>query len=86
MYNREIDGCETNPKKWSTTIVSKHIPSGLSMSTITSFKSIENKHMYRAKDCMKKFCEFVREQAMKIISFFFKKNEVINKRAPGIIW
>ena len=29
--------------------------------------------MYRAKDCMKKFCEFVREQAMKIISFFFKK-------------
>ena len=55
------------------------------MYTITSFKSIENKHMYRAKDCMKKFCEFVREQAMKIISFFLKKNEVINKRAPGII-
>ena len=41
--------------------------------------------MYRAKDCMKEFCEFVREQAMKIISFFLKKNEVINKRAPGII-
>ena len=32
---------------------------------------------------MKKFCEFLREDAMKIINF--KKNEAINKRAAGII-
>ena len=31
---------------------------------------------------MKKFREFLREHAMKIINFF-KKNEVINKRAAG---
>ena len=54
------------------------------MSTISSFKSIENKHdTYRGKDCMKKFCEPLREHAMKIINFFLKK-EVINKRAAGI--
>ena len=32
------------------------------MSTILSFKSKENKHYeYRGKDCMKKFCESLRE-------------------------
>ena len=35
---------------------------------------------------MKRFCESLREHAMKIINFKKKKNEVINKRAAGIIW
>ena len=40
----------------SATKVSEHIPSGFSMSKISSFRSIENKHdLYRGKDCMKKF-------------------------------
>ena len=53
--------------------VSEHIPSGFSISTISSFKSIESKHdVYRCKDCMRKFCESLREHAMKIIIFFFK--------------
>ena len=44
------------------------------MSTISLFRSIENKHdVYRCKDCMKKFCEFLREYAMKIINFKEKK-------------
>ena len=52
---------------------------------ISSFKSIENKHdVYRAKNCTKKFCEFLREHAIKIINFKKKKNEGINKRAAGI--
>ena len=39
------------------------------MSTISSFKNIENKHdVYRGKNCMKKFCESLREHAMKIIN------------------
>ena len=41
---QKIDGCKNNPQNSSTTKVSKHIPSGLSMSTISSFRSIENKH------------------------------------------
>ena len=42
------------------------------MSTIFSFKTIENKHgVYRGKDCMK-FCESLREHAMKKINFFKK--------------
>ena len=71
----KTDGCKNNPENSSTTKVSEHIPSGFSMSTISSFRSIENKHdVYRGKDCMKKFCESLREHTMKIINF--KKKEI----------
>ena len=67
-------GFKNKPEKLPTTNVSEHIPSGFSMSVLSSFKSIENKHdVYRVKDCMKKFCEFLREHAMKIINFKKKK-------------
>ena len=52
----KIDGCKNNPESSYTTKVSEHISLGFSMSTISSFKSIENKHdVYRGKDCMKSF-------------------------------
>ena len=52
----KIGGCKNNPENSATTKVSKHIPSGFSISTISSFRSTENKHdVYRDKDCMKKF-------------------------------
>ena len=52
----ETDGCKNNPENSSTTKVGEHIQSGFSMSTILSFKSIENKHdVHRGKDYMKKF-------------------------------
>ena len=40
----DFDGCKNNPEISSTIKVSEHIPSGFPMSTISSFKSIENKH------------------------------------------
>ena len=44
------------------------------MSTISSFTSKENKHdVYIGKDCRKKFCEFLRENVIKIINFKNKK-------------
>ena len=52
----KIDGCTNNPENSSTTKVTKHIPSGFSTSTISLFRSTENKHdVYRGKDCMKMF-------------------------------
>ena len=71
----KIDGCKNNPEILSTTKVSEHMPSGFSMSTISSFRSIGNKHdVYRGKDCMKKFCEFLREHAMK--KLILKRNHM----------
>ena len=50
------------------------------MSTIWSFDGIENKHVvYRGKDCMKKFCESLREHAMKVIKFENKKIPLTSK-------
>ena len=44
----KINGCRNNPENSSTAKVSEHIPSGFLMSTISSFRSIENKHgVYR---------------------------------------
>ena len=66
----KTDGCKNDPENSSTIKVGKHIPSGFSMSTMSSFKSIENKHdVYRGNDWMKKFCESLREHLMKILNF-----------------
>ena len=79
----KTDGCKNNLENSSTTKVSKHIRSGFSMSTISSFRSIGNKHdLYRSKDCMKKFGKFLRQHAMRIINLK-KKNEIINKGEEG---
>ena len=65
-----IDGCRSNPENSFTIQLEKHILAGFSMSTISSFKNIEDKHnVYRGKDCMKKFCESFREHAIKIVIF-----------------
>ena len=40
----KIDGCKNKHENSSTTKLTEHIPSGFSMSTISSFRSIENKH------------------------------------------
>ena len=42
MFNRKTDGCKNNPEHSFTTKVMEHIQSGFSMSTILSFKIIEN--------------------------------------------
>ena len=76
---KKINGYKNNPKNSSKTKVSKHILSGFSMSTISSFRSIENKHdFYRHKHYMKSFCEILREHAMKHIKM--QKSIIIVKK------
>ena len=59
------------------------------MSTLSLFKSIENTHgVYRGKHYTKlyvKFCESLREHAMKIFNFK-KKKKFLNTNAAGIIY
>ena len=56
------------------------------MSTISSFGSIEKKQdIYVGKDCLIKFYEFLREHTIKILNSKTKNNEIMNKRAAGII-
>ena len=52
----KIGACKNNPENSSSTKEIEHIPSGFSMSTICSFRSIENTNdVYRGKDYMKMF-------------------------------
>ena len=75
----KIDGYKNNPENSSAAEVGKHIMSDFSMPKILLVKNIKTKHdVYRSKDCMKKFCESLREHTMKRINF-------INKRAAAII-
>ena len=74
------DECKNNPENSSTTKADEHIPSGFSMPTILSFKSIENKHdVVWGKDCMKKFCESLMEHAMEIINLKKRKMNLLTK-------
>ena len=77
---QKIDGCKNNPENSSTTKVSKHIPSGFSITTISSFRSIESKRdVNRGKDCMRKLCEFLRKHVMRLIDFKKKKMNLLTK-------
>ena len=75
-----IDGCKKNHENSSTAKVNEHISSGFSMSTISSFKSIENmRDVWRGKDCMKKLCASLRQHAMEKTIFKKKKMELLTK-------
>ena len=50
------------------------------MSTILSSGIVENKYdVYRVKNCMKTFCEFLRKHAMKIINSKKTKKKIFTK-------
>ena len=66
----KTDGYKNNSENSFTTKVRDNIPSSFSISKISSFRNKENKYnVYRSKDCMKNFCEFLRKHAVKIINF-----------------
>ena len=76
----KIDGFKNNPEHLFKIKVSKHVPSSFSMSTISLFRSIENKHdVYIGKDFTKKFCESLREHEMKITNFKKKNMKLLTK-------
>ena len=70
---RKTDCCKTNLRKPSTTKVDDHIPSNFSMFTISSVKSIENKHMYTEIEIAWWKTKSLGEHEIKIINFKIKK-------------
>ena len=47
--------------------------------------TMDKHNVHRGKDFLKGFCESLGEYTMNIINFKKKKNEVVNKRAVGMI-
>ena len=59
----KIDGCKNDPENSSTTKLSEYFTTVFSMCTMSSFRSIENKHaIYRGTDCMKKIARALNEK------------------------
>ena len=70
IVNIKLDGCKSNPKKSSTSKVVEHIASDFSMPTISSFKDIKNSyHVFKGKDCIIKFSEYLKKHTREIIDF-----------------
>ena len=78
---KDVDGCASNPEKYSTTKIGEHVPCEYLMSTIWAFGSIQNKHsLYHGKDYMNKFCNSRREHATNVINFEKKKMLPLTKK------
>ena len=66
----KMSTCHNDPEKSSTTKINKHISSGYSLFTYSSFDEKENKlDYYRGEDCMKKFCEDLKEHVTRTINY-----------------
>ena len=75
----KIDGCKINLENSSTAKVIKYIQSGFSMSAVSSLRNINKHEVYRSKDFIKKFCEFLIEHEMKVTNFKKKKMKLLLK-------
>ena len=66
----KMSTCINNRNESCTTKINKHTPSVYSIITHCSFDESKNVLNYhRGKDCMKKFCKYLREHASKIINY-----------------
>ena len=71
---RKIYGRANNPEKYLIMKIGEHIPCGNLMSKSWGSDHIKDKYnLYRREDCMKKFCESLREHAKSITDFEKKK-------------
>ena len=65
--------CDSNSNKSHTIAKALHKPSGYSLVRCSSFDKSENEQTYyRGKDCMKKFCDGLKEHVNRIINFEMK--------------
>ena len=66
----KMNACSNNATKSYTEKKVKHIALGYSMITCCSFDESNNEEKYyRGEHCMKKFCDNLKEQAIKIMSY-----------------
>ena len=76
MLKKE-QSCQNNPKNCYAQRKAKHKPSGYSLSLNCSFDETKNRRkFYKRKNCIKKFCNDLKEIVREIISY--KEKEMIS--------
>ena len=73
--------CQNNPENSYAQRKSKHKHSGYSLSLICSFDETKNRHkFYRRKDCIKRFCNDLKEIATEIINYKEKEMTLLKDK------
>ena len=68
-----MNTCNNNLNKSYTTLKALHKPSGYSLLTSCSFDKSQNKQTYyRGKDCIKRFCDDLKEHVTRITNYEMK--------------
>ena len=76
-----MNTCHNNLEKLSTTKINEHTPTGYSLFTHCLFDTTKNKiDYYRGKNCLKNFCQDLREHAVKIINYEQKEMVPLTKK------
>ena len=66
-----IQDANPNPNKPYTTKVNQHIPSGYCVYSKFAYGEVEAPlKLYRGEDCAKKFCEYIRQKAIRLYHMF----------------
>ena len=76
----KMNTCNNNPNKSYTTAKALHKPSGYSLLTSCSFDKSKNKQTYyRKRDCMKTFCNDLKEHVNRIINYETKPMDLLTE-------
>ena len=76
----KMNTCNNNPNKSYATAKALHKPSGYSLLASCSFDKLENKQTYyRGKDCMKRFCDDLKEHVTRITNYEMKPMDPLNE-------
>ena len=73
--------CQNNPENSYPQRKAKHKPSGYSLSLICSFDETLNRHKFdRRKDCIKRFCNDLKELPTETINYEEKEINLLNDK------
>ena len=73
--------CQNNPENSYTQRKAKYKPSGYSLSLICSFDEIKNRpKFYIGRDCIKRFCNDLKELAAEIINYEKKETTLLTDK------
>ena len=76
----KMNTCNNNPNKSYTTAKAIHMPSGYSLLTSCSLDKSENKQTYyRGRDCMKRFCDDLKEHLPGITNYEMKPMNLLTE-------
>ena len=69
-----IQGPSPDPEEPYTSKVNQHIPSGWCVYSKFAYGEVQNPlKLYRGKDCIEKFCDYIKEEAKRLYHMFLEK-------------